>query len=242
MRTQYLTSWLELKLKDGELTGSLFSPKKDGTGVETNAFTAKKIPALPPAPALSKVKFDEPIELFNGKDLSGWRLVNPKSTNGFSVKNGVLVNHVPQIEGQPHIHYGNLRTENTFEDFNLKLQVNVPQGSNSGIYLRGIYEVQVLDSFGKALDSHHMGAIYSRITPIVAAELPAGQWQDCEITLCDRNVTVVLNGKKIIDQQPLFGVTGGALTADEFSPGPIYFQGDHGDVSYRNIVLTPILK
>ncbi len=242
VRTQYLTGWLELTLKNGTMTGKQFSPKKDGTGVETSRFTGKRIPDLPPPPDLLGIQFGEPVSLFNGKDLSGWQLTDAQRTNGFKVENGALVNHVPQIEGQPRIHYGNLRTVAEFEDFNLKLQVNVPKGSNSGIYLRGIYEVQVLDSYGEVPDSHHMGAIYSRITPKVSAEKPAGQWQNLDITLCDRHVTVVLNGKRIIDNQPLAGITGGALTADEFSPGPIYFQGDHGDVAYRNIILTPIVK
>ena len=242
IRTQTLTSLLELKLKEGDLIGKLISPKKDGIGVEVNEFTGKKIPDLPPAPDLSAIKFGEAIKLFNGKDLTGWELINPENKNGFKVENGALVNNPVQVQGQPHIHYGNLRTVEKFEDFNLKLQVNVPKGSNSGIYLRGIYEVQVYDSYKKGLDSHHMGAIYSRIAPTIAAEKPAGVWQDFDITLCDRHVTVILNGKKIINNQPLLGVTGGALTADEFSPGPIYFQGDHGNVSYRNIILTPVVK
>ena len=127
-------------------------------------------------------------------------------------------------------------------DFNLKIQVNIPGGSNSRIYLRGIYEVQVLDSYGQSLDSHNMGAIYSRITPSVAAEKPSGEWQTLDVTLYNRYVTVILNGVKIIDCQPLMGVTGGAITADEFKPGPIYLQGDHGKVMYRDIVLTPIIE
>ena len=124
----------------------------------------------------------------------------------------------------------------------MKIEVNIPKGSNSGIYLRGIYEVQVFDSYQKPLDSHNMGAIYSRITPSLSAERPAGEWQSLDITLCERHVMVILNGKMIVDNQPLFGVTGGALTADEFLPGPIYLQGDHGKVLYRNLVLQPILK
>ena len=242
IRTQMITSWVKLKLKNGELIGKLTSPKKDGMGVDVNKFTGKKIADLPPAPDLSKVNYGDPISLFNGKDLAGWELINPENKNGFKVENGALINNPVQVEGKPHIHYGNLRTIDKFEDFNLKLQVNVPKGSNSGIYLRGIYEIQVYDSYQKPVDSHHMGAIYSRITPTVAAEKPAGEWQDFDITLCDRHVTVILNGIKIIVNQPLMGVTGGALTADEFSPGPIYFQGDHGKVSYRNIILTPIIK
>jgi hypothetical protein len=146
------------------------------------------------------------------------------------------------VEGKPHPDTANLRTIREFEDFNLRLEVNPPPGCNSGVYLRGIYEVQVLDSFGQPVDSHNMGAIYSRITPTVAAEKPPGEWQTLDITLVDRHVTVILNGTKIIDNQPLQGCTGGALWSDEFRPGPIYLQGDHGPVSYRNIVLRPVVK
>lgn len=62
------------------------------------------------------------------------------------------------------------------------------------------------------------------------------------IILCNRHVTVLLNGTKIIDNQPVYGPTGGAMQADVFKAGPIYLQGDHGKVSYRNMVLTPIIK
>ena len=105
-----------------------------------------------------------------------------------------------------------------------------------------MYEIQVLDSYGKPLDSHNMGGLYSRVAPVVSAEKPAGEWQTMEMILCDRHVTVILNGTKIIDNQPAYGPTGGAIIADVFKPGPIYLQGDHGKVSYRNIVLTPIIK
>ena len=219
-------------------------PNSNGKGASHNQFSGKRIAPLPPKPDLSKVKYGKPIVLFNGKDLEGgWKLTNPGQKSGWSVKDGVLVNKPIQEEGKRHISYGNLRTvDDEFEDFNLKLEVNVPKRGNSGIYLRGIYEVQVSDSFGKNLDSHNMGGIYSRITPTVNAEKPAGQWQTMNITLLDRHVTVKLNGKTIIDNEPLLGCTGGALWSDEFRPGPIYLQGDHSGVSYRNIVLTPIIK
>ncbi|MCP4450174.1 MAG: DUF1080 domain-containing protein, partial [Planctomycetes bacterium] len=155
---------------------------------------------------------------------------------------GVLVNNPVQVKGERHKNYGNLQTVQTFEDFNLKLEVNVPKGSNSGVYLRGIYEIQVADTYGRSLDSHNMGGLYSRITPSESAEKPAGQWQTMDMTLCDRHLTVILNGKTIIDNQPMDGCTGGAMTADQFEAGPIYLQGDHGKVSYRNVVLTPIVK
>ena len=191
---------------------------------------------------MSKVKFGEPITLFNGQNLDGWKLTNPRAVIGWSVKAGVLTNDPVQEAGKPHKNYGNLQTEREFEDFQLTLETNVPKGGNSGIYLRGIYEVQVVDSYGHGLDSHNMGAIYSRITPCEAAEKPAGEWQTLDITLVDRHVTVVLNGKKIIDNQPLLGCTGGALWSDQFRPGPLYLQGDHTGANYRNMVLKPVVK
>ncbi len=225
-----------------QLVGKHISPAGNGLSTDIRTFTAEKIPPVPPAPDLSELKYGEPITLFNGRNLDGWELLNENAVNGWMVKDGTLVNNPVQKEGEPHIHYGNLRTVQEFEDFNLKLQVNVPKGSNSGIYLRGIYEIQVADTYGRNLDSHNMGAIYSRITPTVSAEKPAGEWQSFDITLVDRHVTVILNGTTIIDNQPLYGVTGGAITADQFSPGPIYLQGDHGKVSYRNMVLAPVIE
>jgi hypothetical protein len=230
------------KVSGDELALTQIMPRRDGNGENRSDFTGKRIPPLPPKPDLSKVKYDKPITLLNGENLDGWRLTDPHQVSGWSVEDGVLVNNPKQTEGQPHISYGNLRTDADFEDFNLKLEVKVEKGQNSGVYLRGIYEVQVCDSYGKALDSHNMGGIYSRITPVVAAEKPAGQWQTMGITLLDRHVTVVLNGKTIIDNQPLLGCTGGALWSDEFKPGPIYLQGDHTGISYRNIVIKRIIK
>ena len=202
-------------------------------------FTGKRIPAPGPAPDLAKVKFGEPIQLFNGKDLTGWRLTDPHATCGWVVENGLLINRVPDRKTK---HYGNLRTDREFEDFNIKLETRPTEGSNSGVYLRGIYECQVLESFGKPVDCHNMGAIYGRITPTSAAEKPCGEWQTMDITLVDRHATVILNGVKIIDNQPIIGCTGGALTSDEFKPGPIYLQGDHTAIEYRNIVLRPVVK
>lgn len=205
-------------------------------------FTGKRTPPPPAAPDLSKVKFGEPIVLFNGKDPEGWRLTDPKAANGWTVHDGILTNSVEQEPGKPHKHFGNLRTDREFEDFNITLETNVPKEGNSGVYLRGIYEVQVLDSYGKPVDSHNMGAIYSRITPTEAVEKPAGQWQTMDITLVDRHATVILNGTKIIDNQPILGCTGGALWSDPFRPGPIYLQGDHTGANFRNIVLRPVMK
>ena len=216
--------------------------RPEGAEFDKADFTGKRIPPLPKTPDLSKIKFGAPITLFNGKNLDGWRLTDPHAVCGWSVKDGVLTNDPVQEPGKPHKNYGNLRTDKEFEDFNLTLETNLPKGGNSGIYLRGIYEVQVADTFGRPVDSHNMGGIYSRITPSVAAEKPAGQWQTFDITLVDRHVMVILNGKKIIDNQPLLGCTGGALWSDQFRPGPLYLQGDHTGANYRNIVLRPVVK
>ncbi len=238
VRTQTFPDVLMARVSGDDLELVQIQPHRNGVGIEQRQFTGKRIPPLPPKPDLSKAKFGKPITLFNGKDLEGWKLTDPGAKNGWSVEDGVLVNKPVGRGGG----YGNLRTVAEFEDFNLKLETNVAKGENSGVYLRGIYEVQVSDSAGRPLDSHNMGGIYSRITPTVNAEKPAGQWQTLELTLLDRHATIILNGQKIIDNQPLLGCTGGALWSDESKPGPIYLQGDHTGIKYRNIVLTPIVK
>jgi len=217
------------------------NPHENGEGMNHDEFTGKRIPDVPPAPDLNKVKFGDSITLFNGKDLTGWKLTDPNAKNGWFVQDGLLVNDPKQEPGK-HENYGNLRTEQEFEDFNLTLEANLAKDGNSGIYLRGIDEIQVADTYGHPLDSHNMGALYSRITPSEAAEKPAGEWQSFDITLVDRHVTVILNGKKIIDNQPVLGCTGGALWSDQFRPGPLYLQGDHTGIKYRNIVLKPVAK
>lgn len=242
VRTHQFTELITAQVAGDDLSLVQYNPREDGHGLNQASFSGKRIPPLPPRPNLATLKFGEPMPLLNGRDLTGWRLVESGAANGWSVQDGVLINRPVQVDGQPHKSYGNLRTEREFEDFRLTLEVKVPKNGNSGIYLRGIYEVQVADTYGRPVDSHNMGGVYSRITPTVSAEKPAGEWQTLDITLADRHVTVILNGTKIIDNQPLLGCTGGALWSDESRPGPIYLQGDHEAVDYRNIVLRPVVK
>jgi hypothetical protein len=242
VRTTHPVEYYEISVTGDLLEGWAHIPNSNGLGVESVHFTGKRIPPFDKTPDPEKIKFGEPVNLFNGKDLDDWELVDPNTASGWTVVDGILVNDPVQHEGEAHINYGNLKTMESFGDFNLKVEVNVPEGSNSGIYLRGNYEIQVMDSYGKDPDSHNMGALYSRITPLEAAEKPAGEWQQLDITLFQRHLTVILNGTTIIDNQPVKGITGGALTSDDFSPGPIYLQGDHGKVSYRNIMLTPVIE
>ena len=242
VRTHQFTELITGTVDGDQISLVTMRGRENGQGVERAEFGGKRIPELPPAPDLSKVKFGAPVVLFDGKNLSGWKLTDSHQVSGWAIVDGVLQNRPDQEEGKPHKSYGNLRTEKEFEDFNLTLETRLLKNGNSGIYLRGIYEVQVADTFGRSLDSHNMGGVYSRITPTESAEKPAGEWQTYDITLVNRHVTVILNGKKIIDNKPLLGCTGGALWSDEFRPGPIYLQGDHSSVDYRNIVIRPVVK
>ena len=248
-----------------ELHGTLSQPSNDGAGVWRDEFTGGAFPHFRPSPTWRPCVWCA-IQLFDGRSLNGWAVVGgahwttlgikrPDGTsaqgwvpqdenvaNGWSAKDGVLSNDPAQRDGQPWIRYGNLQTLQDFEDFHLTVEINAPPHGNSGIYLRGIYEVQIADSYGQPLDCHNMGAIYGRLTPTVAAERPAGQWQSLDITLVDRHATVKLNGQTIIDNEPIEGCTGGALWSDEMRPGPIYLQGDHTAMQFRNIVLRPAMK
>jgi hypothetical protein len=237
--TETITETITALAEGDVLKLTTVKAKADGKPFGEASFTGQRIAPLPPAPDLTKVKFGEPVPLFKSPGLTGWRLINPKDDNGWSFQDGILQNRVTKEKGK---HYGNLRTDAEFEDFKLTTEVRTLPNSNSGIYLRGIYEVQIMESFGKPVDSHHMGALYSRITPSVAAERPVGEWQTLDITLVQRHLTVILNGKTIIDNQPVLGCTGGALTSDETKPGPLYLQGDHTDVDYRNMILRPVVK
>jgi hypothetical protein len=188
------------------------------------------------APALPKIqnpKWGVPIALFNGKDMSGWKLKNPKLPNGWKVVNGVMENHMPSSD---------IVTEREFMDFKLHLEFNVAPKSNSGIYLRGRYEVQIQDDFGKAPESHLIGGLYGFVDPSENAGKKAGEWQTYDITLLGRYITIILNGKTVINDQEMPGITGGALHSREGEPGPLMLQGDHGAVSFRNIILTPVQK
>ncbi|MBI1176920.1 DUF1080 domain-containing protein [bacterium] len=185
------------------------------------------------APSLDRDKvpnWGQPVELFDGTDLTGWKARNPDARNGWQIRDGVLVNAEPGND---------IVTEKTFNDFKLHAEFRYPKGSNSGIYLRGRYEVQIEDDYGLEPESHHIGGVYGFLTPRVNAAKPAGEWQTMDITLVGRVVTVVLNGEPIIERQAIPGITGGALDSDEEKPGPILVQGDHGQVEFRKLTLTP---
>ncbi|MEM1296240.1 MAG: DUF1080 domain-containing protein [Verrucomicrobiota bacterium] len=236
------TQTVEVGMTDGKLDGKVLRNLPDGTS-ETVAFTGKKIPPLlTEAPDLSNVRFGHPIALFNGKDMTGWVPHEPEKINGWSVQDGMLVNTTPKTDFSATGDHANLKTEAVFEDFWLHVEFLIGSQRNSGVYLRGMYEAQVVDRDSRMQGLQGVGAIFGLIPPSVNAGKPGGEWQTYDITLVDRHVTVVLNGVKVIDNQPVTGPTGGAIHTDPSAPGPIYFQGDHTAVSYRNIYLAPVIK
>ena len=218
--------------------------KVDGNGKPVGnvmTFSARRNPKIGPAPDLKSAVRGKPINLLAGT-IADFELMESNKENGWTLKDGVLSNRIQRDAKGKSLHKnGNLRTKrDDFYDFNLKYEVRVLPGCNSGVYLRGIYEIQVVDSYGQPVDCHNMAAYYGRVTPKVAAEKKAGEWQTVDVTLYKRHLTVVLNGVKIIDNVPVVGITGGAMTANEFVNGPLYIQGDHSDADFRNMVLTPL--
>jgi hypothetical protein len=174
---------------------------------------------------------DRWISLFNGKDLTGWRLRDANAHNGWSVENGLLVNKPPSTD---------LISDQKFQDYDIHYEYMYPAGSNSGVYLRGRYEIQIQDDYGKAPESHINGAIYGLVTPSSNPTKPAGQWQTVNARIQGDRVSVELNGVKIITDAPLAHPTGGALDNQVSEPGPIMLQGDHGPISFRNVRVRSI--
>ena len=226
------------------LEGTITYLKDDGSvdaAKKPETFTGWRNPPIEPAHT-SLAKLGEPIDLL--KDgLDGWETMDAKAKFGWSFKDGILSNKLGlKADGSWAGGGANLKTKrDDFYDFNLEYDVRVPKKSNSGVYLRGRYECQVVDSYGQPVNEHNMAAYYGRVVPSEAAEKPAGEWQHVNVTLYKRHLTVILNGKKIIDNTPVVGITGGAIDADEFVPGPLYLQGDHSDADYKNMILRPAL-
>jgi len=166
--------------------------------------------------------------LFNGKDLTGWHAMG--NQNQWVAEDGIL--------RSPHSG-ANLVTDMVFTDFKLHIEFRYPKESNSGVYLRGRYEVQIEDSKGKEATKDYLGAVYGFIAPTEQVAKAPGEWQSYDITLTGRMVTVIANGVTVICNREIPGITGGAINSKEEDPGPLLIQGDHGPVDYRNIIITP---
>ncbi len=229
--TVVIPAQYEAAPKELVFTGKLSGEQLAGTvGDETGKaipWKGKRAPALTPAKSVS---WGNPIQLFNGKDLTGWKPRNNNNPNCWSVANGLMTNKTPCAD---------IISEQKFTDFKAHIEFQVPANGNSGVYLRGRYEVQISDGFNQVLDSLRLGAVYGWLKPLVNAAKNPSEWQTLDITLVGRKVTVVFNGQTIIDNETIPGITGGALDSDEAAPGPIMLQGDHTKILYRKVEITP---
>ncbi len=211
------------------------------TGIEKRGDNDGPVLAGVRAPKLDRPMpkaWTAPEPLFNGKDLTGWEPIGNVKNNKWIARNGELVNDNPEVEGQRGPGAANLKSTATFQDFKLHIEVNCPENGNSGIYLRGRYEVQVGTEGGSQPD-HEMGAIYSHYAPPAGAEPGLGKWTSFDITLVGRHVTVLRDGKVYHNNVEIPGPTGGALDSNEAEPGPFFLQGDHhGVIRYRNITVS----
>jgi len=213
------------RLAGGKLQGTFAS------GETKLEWTAARAPAIDEADDGSWHE-SQPIDLFNRHDISNWHGLTADASAGWSTEGGFLKGNGTATD---------LVSNEKFWNFKLHVEYRTPAHSNSGIGLRGRYEVQILQDDGRPVDRHSNAALYSRIVPSENVTKPAGEWQTYDIRLVGRHVTVTLNGKTVT-QGVIDGLTAIACDADEGVPGPIMLQGDHGPVEFRSIVLTPLLK
>ncbi|MEO8763050.1 MAG: DUF1080 domain-containing protein [Ginsengibacter sp.] len=221
----------EVEDKDLFVEGILDGDNLSGTMVfsngQTHNWTGVRAPSLR---STAQPVWGKPIHLFDGKGLEGWYATGE---NQWKAEDGILRS---TKKGS------NFATDKTFTDFKLHIEFRYQKNSNSGIYLRGRYEVQVIDSKGSEPLKDLMGAVYGFIAPSEMVAKEPGEWQSYDITLIGRMVTIVANGVTIICNQEIPGITGGALDSNEGEPGPILLQGDHGPIDYRNIIITPAVR
>jgi len=210
----------EATMQDDSLTGTIVFPNG-----KTYACSAVRAPLLKRS---SRPLWGKPIKLLNGTDLTGWHPSGEK--NQWVVEGGVLKSAAPG---------SNLVTDASFTDFKLHVEFRYSAHGNSGVYLRGRYEVQILEENAVAPPKGTLGAVYGFIAPSDVVAKKPGDWQTYDITFTGRMVTIVANGTTIICNQEIPGITGGALDCNEGEPGPIMLQGDHEPIEYRNIVLIP---
>jgi len=224
------------RVQGDKLTGSTKQ------GDRTIEFVGARPPKWGKYDANAPHKFGKPVDLFDGKSMDAWDVQVKDRPMKWTIEDGAMTNEPPGAN--------NLVSKQKFQDFKIHAEYKLPKlgvgrtgqplKANSGIYLRGRYELQVLDDYGeKTFERGHM-SVYGWHTPLVNASKPAGEWQTMEATVVGNRVTVVLNGQKVQDNVTLEAITGGALDVNESEPGPIMLQGDHEKVWYRKVTVTPI--
>jgi hypothetical protein len=217
------------RLHGGKLEGSFGI---EGQSTATTPFTGVRAPVIEEKDDGSW-REGTPIQLFNGRNLDGWLPLNPSTEMKWSVADGVLRNAPPTTD---------IISREKFWNFALHVDFRIVEHSNSGIGLRGRYEIQILEDYGKEPNTHSSAALYSRVAPRVNASKKAGEWQSYDIRLVGRTLTVVHNGVKVLDKVEVEGLTAIANNADEAEPGPFIVQGDHSYVEIKSFVVTPLMK
>jgi hypothetical protein len=222
--------------------GAVFRASLDGgklvgatkAGERTVNFVGVRPPAWPKSDANGRHTYGKPVELFDGKSFEATFDTQPSNYPvKWGIEEGVLTNAPPTR---------NLVSKQKFKDFRLQAEYKLTEKSNSGIYLRGRYELQVLDDYGKPPESHGHMSIYAWKAPLVNASKPAGEWQTVDIVIVGNRVSATLNGQKVQDNSEIQAITGGALDTDETAPGPIMIQGDHTKIWIRKLTVTPIVN
>ncbi len=221
------TNVYRARLAGGKLAGTLTI---EGGSAPPLKFTGVRAPVIDEKDD-GTWKEGTPIQLFNGKDASGWKALNPSVEMKWTVKDGVLRNAPPTTD---------IISEQKFWNFKLHVDFRIVEHSNSGIGLRGRYEIQILEDYGRPPNSHGSAALYSRFAPTVNASKPPGEWQSYDIRLVGRQLTVVENGTKVLDKVPVEGLTAIANNSDEAEPGPFIVQGDHSYVEIKSFTVTPL--
>ncbi|MBP1597888.1 MAG: putative large multifunctional protein-putative glycosyl hydrolase [Acidobacteria bacterium] len=219
--------------KDGKLIG------KTTQGERVTEWVGVRPPRWPDTPPARKP--GKPVELFNGKDMTGWHPQAPMNPArpwnplplGWEIVDGAMYNPNPPA--------ANIVSDRKFMDFKLEVEFKVEARTNSGVYLRGRHEIQIEDDYGKPPGLLTNGAIYGFVPPAEEPSRPAGEWQTLEATIVGNRVTIIMNGKKVHDNVVIPAITGGALDTNEGEPGPIMLQGDHNKVYYRKVVITPLI-
>lgn len=217
------------RLEDGKLRGTF---EIEGDPSSYLEWTGIRAPSLPDKDDGTWKKGD-PVVLFDGHDLSGWQPAAPGVPPGWTAKDGVL---------RSTLNAGNLVSEKKFWNFSMDVEYRIQPHSNSGIALRGRYELQLVDDPDRPPSNKGSGAILGRIAPAINASYGAGEWQSLSVRLIGRQVTVIFNGIRIMDRQNIDGPTAIALDANESEPGPVLLQGDHGQVEFRKVIVFPLIK
>jgi 3-keto-disaccharide hydrolase len=212
------------RVSGGKLTGTV-------GGQTPVQVTGERPPKWGACDANAKHTFGKPVVLVDGKSLDAWDVQRKGQPMNWTITDGAMTN-------QPKAN--NLVSKEKFRDFRLDAEYKVSPKGNSGMYLRGRYEMQILDDAGTPTEAHGHLSIYARKAPDVNASKPAGEWQTAQITLVGNCVTATLNGQTVHNNARITGITGGALDAKETEPGPIMIQGDHEVVWFRKVVVTPI--